>query len=198
MSDGGFYVAAVLIVLSCLAAVLLRGPLTSAVAAAAVAVSVGIFLVVAHEYLLAVLEMVALLATLLVVLEMARRGSFGSGARSLPLSRWLFGAVLAILTLVVLDGTALAAGRGWFRSGVMSGLGSVLQHHAPVTVGFLIVAGAAAVLVSVVIGRTSSDEAEFQRRLAARREREERMERRRQDRAAARRLREGASPGGGG
>jgi hypothetical protein len=198
MSAAGFYVAAGLVVLSCLAAVILRGPLASAVAAAAVAVSIGIFLVVGREYLLAVLEMVILLATLLVVVEMGRRGSFGSGARSLPLSRWLSGAALAVLALVVLDGAALAGGGGWFKAGIKTGLGSLLHHQAPVTTGLLIVVGAAAVLVAVVIGRTSSDEAEFQRRLSARREREERMQRRREDRAAARRRREGARTGGGG
>jgi hypothetical protein len=198
MSAAGFYVAAALVVLGCLAAVCLRGPMASAVAAAAVAVSIGVFLVVGGEYLLAVLEMALLLATLLVVVGMARRGSFGPGGRPLPLSRWLYGAGLALLAVVVLDGAALAGNGGWYRSGIKAGLGGVLHHQAPVTAGLLIVVGAAAVLVAVVIGRSSADEAEFQRRLAARRERVERIRRQREDRAAARRRRQGARSGGGG
>ena len=198
MNAAGFYVAAALVVLSCLAAVCLRGPVVSAVAAAAVAVSIGIFLVVAGEYLLAMLEAALLLATLLVLVGMARGGSFGPRARALGLSRWFLGAGMALLALVVLDGAALAADHGWFHSGIKSALGGVLRHQAPATAGMLIVAGVVAVLVAVVIGRTSGDEAEFQRRLAARREREERMRRRREDRAAARRRRDGVRTGGGG
>ncbi len=198
MNATGFYVAAALVVVSCLAAVSLRGPVVSSVAAAAVAVSIGIFLVVAGEYLLALLEVALLLATLLVVVGMARQGSFGPRGRPLALSRWLYGAGLALLALVVLDGAALAGNGGWYHAGIKSGLGSVLDHQAPVTAGLLIVVGVAAVVVAVVIGRTSGDEAEFQRRLAARREREERMRRRREDRQAARRQRQGARSGGGG
>ncbi|MGP8161180.1 MAG: hypothetical protein ACLQGJ_08165 [Candidatus Dormibacteria bacterium] len=197
MSAIGFYVAAVLVVVSCAAAVLLRGPRQSAVAVAAVAVSIGVFLVVAGEYLLALLEVVLLLATLGVVLEMARRGGFGRRGRPVSLGRWPYGLGLAVLAVVVLDGAALAGGGGWHLSGIKTALSSVLHHEAPVTTGLLVVVGVAAVLVALVIGRTSPDEAEQHERRRARQEREERMRRRRQDRAAARRLRDTARTGGG-
>jgi len=198
MSAAGFYIAAVLIVLSCAAAVGLRGARESAVAAVAVAVSIGIFLVVGHEYLLALLEVVILLATVATVVEIDRRGALGSRASPLPLSRWLYAAGLAVLALVVLDGTALAAGSGWHPRGVETALSSVLNHQAPVTAGLLVVVGVAAVLVALAIGRTDPDEAEHVERHRAHQEREARMRRRREDRAAARAKRQAASPGGGG
>jgi hypothetical protein len=197
MSAPGFYVAAALVVLSCAAAVLLRSPRPSLLAAVAVAVSIGIFLVVAGEYLLALLEVVLLLATLGAVLEVARRGGFGRREQPLPLGRWAYGLGLAVLTVVVLDGAALAGGRGWNSSGIKTALSSVLHHEAPVTAGLLVVVGVLAVLVALAIGRTSPDEAEHHERRRARLEREERMRRRREDRAAARRLREAARTGGG-
>ncbi|MGD1053639.1 MAG: hypothetical protein ABR950_07395 [Candidatus Dormibacteria bacterium] len=197
MSAAGFYVAGALLVLSCAAAVLLRGALPSAVAAAAVAVSIGIFLLVTGEYLLTLLEVVFLLATLGAVVQVARRGGFGPRVQPLPLSRWVYGLVLAALAVVVLDGAVLAARGDWFRSGVKEGLVSVLRHQAPVTAGLLVVLGAAAVVVAVVIGRTSADEAEHHERARARREREERMRRRREDRLAARRRQQAARAGEG-
>ena len=197
MSAAGFYVAAVLLLLSCAAAVVLRGATPSAAAAAAVAVSLGIFLLVSGEYLLALLEVVLLLATLAAVVEIARRGGFGPRARPLPLSRWVYGLALGVLAVVVLDGAALAAREGWFASGIKQGLSHVLQHQAPVTAGLLVVLGAVAVGVAVVIGRTSADEAEHQERVRARREREERMRRRREDRVTARRRRQASRAGGG-
>jgi lysylphosphatidylglycerol synthetase-like protein (DUF2156 family) len=197
MSVVGFYVAGVLVVLSCGAAVLLRSAIPSAVAAAAVAVSLGIFLLVSGEYLLALLEVVLLLATLAAVVEIARRGGFGPRVQPLPFSRWVYGFALAVLAVVVLDGAALASRGGWFRSGIKEGLSSVLRHQAPVTAGLLVVLGAVAVVVAVVIGRTSADEAEHHERARARREREERMRRRREDRVAARLRRQASRPGGG-
>ncbi len=198
MSAAGFYIAAVLVVLSCAAAVGLRGARQSAVAGVAVAVSIGIFLVVGHEYLLALLEVVVLLATLGTVVEMSRRGAFGPQVSPLPFGRWLAAAGLAVLALVVLDGTALAAGSGWHKTGIEAALSSVLNHQAPVTTGLLVVVGVAAVLVALAIGRTDPDEAEHVERRRARQEREARMLRRREDRAAARAKREPANPGGGG
>jgi len=198
MSAAGFYIAAVLVVLSCAAAVGLRGARQSAVAAVAVAVSIGIFLVVGHEYLLALLEVVFLLAALATVVEMGRRGAFGSQLRPLPLSRWLSAGGVAVVALVVLDGAALAAGSGWHKAGIETALSSVLNHQAPVTTGLLVVVGVAAVLVALTIGRTDPDEAEHVERRRARSEREARMRRRREDRAAARAKRQAASPGGGG
>ncbi len=197
MNAAGFYVAAALVVLSCAAAVLLRGAIPSAVAAGAVAVSLGIFLLVSGEYLLALLEVVLLLATLAAVVEIARRGGFGPRAKPLPLSRWVYGLALAVLAVVVLDGAVLASRGGWFASGIKEGLSSVLRHQAPVTAGLLVVLGAGAVVVAVVIGRTSSDEAEHHERLRARREREEKMLRRREDRVTARRRRQASRAGGG-
>jgi hypothetical protein len=198
MSVAGFYVAGALLVLSCAAAVLLRGALPSAVSAAAVAVSIGVFLLVSGEYLLALLEVVLLLATLAAVVESARRGRFGPTAQALKLSRWAYGLALAVLALVVLDGAVLASPQGgWFGAGVKEGLSSVLQHQAPVTTGFLVVLAAVAVVVAVVIGRTSADEAQHHELARARREREEKMRRRREDRVAARRRRQASRPGGG-
>jgi hypothetical protein len=197
MSAVGFYVAGVLVVLSCAAAVLLRGAIRSAVAAAAVAVSIGIFLLVSGEYLLALLEVVVLLATLAAVVEIARRGGFGPRAQPLPLSRWVYGLALAVLAVVVLDGAALASRGGWFSAGIKEGLSHVLDHQAPVTAGLLVVLGGAAVVVAVVIGRTSSDEAEHHERARARREREAKMRRRREDRVAARLRRQASRTGGG-
>lgn len=198
MSVFGFYVAGVLVVLSCAAAVLLRGAVPSAVAAAAVAVSIGIFLLVSGEYLLTLLEVVLLLATLAAVVENARRGGFGPLAQPLKVSRWVYGLALAVLAVVVLDGAVLASPRGgWFGSGAKAGLSSVLQHQAPVTAGLLVVLAAVAVVVAVVIGRTSADEAEHHQRTRARREREEKMRRRREDRVAARRRRQASRAGGG-
>jgi hypothetical protein len=198
MSATGFYIAAVLVVLSSAAAVGLRGARQSAVAGVAVAVSIGIFLVVGHEYLLALLEVVLLLATVVTVVEMGRRGAFGTQVRALPLNRWLPAAGLAVLALVVLDGTALAGGSGWHKAGIEKGLSSVLNHQAPVTTGLLLVVGVAAVLVALAIGRTDPDEAEHVERRRARLEREARMRRRREDRAAARAKRQAIGPGGGG
>ena len=197
MSAAGFYVAGVLVILSCAAAVLLRGAVTSAVTAAAVAVSIGIFLLVSGEYLLALLELVLLLATLAAVVEVTRRGGFGPRAQPLPLSRWVYGLGLAVLAVVVLDGAVLASRGGWFQSGIKQGLSSVLHHQAPVTAGLLVVLGAAAVVVAVVIGRTSADEAEHHERARARRERAEKMRRRREDRVGARRRRQAGRAGGG-
>jgi len=197
MSSAGFYIAAVLVVLSCAAAVGLRGARQSAVAAVAVAVSIGIFLVVGHEYLLALLEVVLLIATLGAVVEMGRRGAFGPPVRP-PFSRWLPAAGVAVLAAVVLDGTALAAGGGWHRSGIETALSSVLDHQAPVTTGLLVVVGVAAVLVALAIGRSDPDEAEHVERHRARQEREAMLRRRRDDRAAARAKRQAATPGGGG
>jgi len=198
MSAAGFYIAAALIVVSCAAAVWLRSPVPSAAAAAAVAVSIGIFLVVGGEYLLALFEVVLLAGTLAVVVETARRGGFGAPARPLSFGRWVYGAGIAVLAVVVLDGAALAGGAGWHPLGIKTALSSVLNHEAPVTTGLLVVVGIAAVLVAMAIGRTSPDEAEYQRRLRSRQERSERMRRRREDRAAARHQGRAARSGGGG
>jgi signal transduction histidine kinase len=195
MNATGFYVAAALVVLSCAAAVGLRSRSHTGVAGAAVAVSIGIFLVVAGEYLLALMEVVLLLATLAVLAGVARRGGFGPATPPLPLSRWAYGLGLAALALVVLDGAALAAGTGWHSLGVKTALGSVLNHQAPVTVGLLVVAGVTAGLVALVIGRVGADEAAYHERHRALRERAERTRRRREDREAARRQRQ--APRGG-
>ncbi|HYA01053.1 MAG TPA: hypothetical protein VEK76_11980 [Candidatus Binatia bacterium] len=196
MSAGGFYISAVLVVLSCAAAVWARRPRLMAIAALAVVISVGLFLLLSGEYLLTLLVVVLLLATLAAIVEAARRGAFGALGEPLPLSRWGVGLGLAVLSLVVLDGAAIAAGNRWHQHGVLAGLAGVLRSQAPLTAALLAVAGVSGVAAAIVIGRVSPDEAEQQRRRTERREREERMRRRREDRAAARR-REHAPAGSG-
>ncbi len=197
MNAAGFYVCAVLVVLSCAAAVGLRQPSLSAAGAAAAAISVGLFLLVAGEVLLAVLEVVLLAATLGAVVVAARRGGFGPRAARLPVSRWVYGLGVAVLALVVLDGAALAAGTQWHHGGAASGLAGLSLAQAPVTAALLAVALVAAASMAVVIGRVSADETEQEQRRRARRERDERMRRRREDRAAARGHRPTAAPTGG-
>jgi hypothetical protein len=198
MGAAGFYVCSVLVVLSCAAAVLLREPRQSATAAAAVAVSIGLFLVVGGAILLAFLELVLLLATLGIIVLVARRGGYGPKIQALPPRGWIYAAGLAVLALVVVDGASLSGSNGWHRAGTHASLLSVLGHQAPLTAGLLVVVGVAIALAALVIGRTSADEEEHDRRRRARQEREDRMRRRREDREAARRQRSAARPGGGG
>jgi O-antigen ligase len=192
MNAAGFYVCAVLVVLSCAAAVGLRAPRDTAVAAGCAALAVGLFLAVAGEYVLAVLEAAVLLATLLGMAVAARRGAFGPRGAPLSLSGWQYGLGVAVLALVILDGTALAAGGHWYRGGSTAGLATVAFGLAPAAAALLGVAAVAAVSTALVIGRVSDDEMEQEERRRARRDREERMRRRREDRAAARRRRDPA------
>jgi hypothetical protein len=194
MNAASFYVCAGLVVLSCAAAVGLRQPRLQAAAAAAVAIAIGLYLVVAAgEYLLAALEIVLLLGTWVGVTLWARRGGFGPAAPRASAPGWraqLTAAApalgVAVLALVVLDGTALVVS-SWHQHGLEAGLGGMLRNQAPVTAVILVLAATAAVGVALAVGRVSPDEAELVERRRARQLREERMRRRREDRAAARR-----------
>jgi hypothetical protein len=196
MNPAGFLVCAVLLVLSCAAAVSLRAPRLALGALAAVPISLMLFLVVAGEYLLALLEVVVLLATIAGVVESARRGAFGARILFPAPSRWAVAAGVTVLVLAVLDGAALAAGSHWHVGGARAGLGGVLARSAPATSALLAVALAAAIAAALVVGRLSADEVESAERRRARRDREERMRRRREDRAAAREARRPAPPTG--
>ena len=197
MNAAGFYVCAVLVVLACAAAVGLRQPRAAAVGALALAVAVGLFLIVSGEYLLAALELVLLLGTLAAVVLMDRSGLFGPRSGVVPLAAWAYGLGVAVVALVVLDGAAIAAGGHWHQGGPLAGLSGVLRQQAPVTAAVLGVAVAVGACVAVVVARVSADEAEQRQRRLARREREERMRRRREDRAAARERRGSARDGEG-
>lgn len=195
MNAAGFYICAVLIVLACAAAVWLREPRAGTVAALALALAVGLFLIVSGEYLLAALELVLLLGTLAAVVVMDRRGVLGPRSAGPPVSAWSYGLGIAAVALVVLDGAVLAAGGHWHRGGTLAGLSGVLRQQAPVTAAVLGVALVVAAAVTVAVARVSGDEAEQHRRRLARREHEDRMRRRREDRAAARRQRSSARDG---
>jgi hypothetical protein len=196
MNGAGFLVCAVLLVLSCSAAVILRTPRLSLAALAAVPLSLMVFLVVAGEYLLSLLEVIVLLGTLAGVVEAARRGAFGTGIGLPAPSRWAVAGGMTVLVVAVLDGAALAAGSRWHTGGPKTGLGGVLASAAPVTSALLAVALGVAIGIALIVGRMSADEVESAERRRARREREERMRRRREDRAAAREARRPARPTG--
>lgn len=198
MNAAGFLVCAALLVLSCAAAIAVRTPRLTLAALAAIPLSLMLFLVVAGEYLLALLEVVILLGTLAGVAEAARREAFGTRITFAPLSRWGVAAGVTVLVLAVLDGAALAAGSQWHTGGRKAGLSGILASAAPATSALLAVALAVAIVVSLVVGRVSSDEVESAERRRARRDREERMRRRREDRAAAREARRSARPTGAG
>jgi hypothetical protein len=196
VNAAGFYICAALLVVSSAALVGMPSARDTARAGVAVAVSLGLLLIVSGAVVLGLIEAVLLLGGIGATVLAAQRSAFGAKLTTLALRRWTLGGGVAALGLIVLDGAALAGDDRWHRGGGdTSSLLTLIHYRAPITAGLLLILGVAAVIVASLIGRVSADEHEWDRRHRTRLEREERMVRRREDRAAARKQRSTARTG---
>jgi hypothetical protein len=190
-----FYLIALLIVASAGAAVLAPRVRDAGAALLATTTMIAVLCAATGAFTLAFVQFLVPWICAWSIYVVVRRSYRGIGwpAPLLPRRWWLAAGAaggFAILLVVVFA----ASGSAWFTGSGGTSLLEVLGTRAPYALIIGVTGLVVGVAVSLLLGRTSADEREFDKQIEARQARDERTRRRREDREAARRTRGSAPP----
>ena len=194
MSEVGFYVCSVLLVISAVAAVALRSFEATVGGGAGVGVSTFLLAFVAGAPVLAVIGLI-LTAGLLAIVWFAVREKWAAALPAVPWGSAVLATGVGVIALLTTLITFFLAAPKWHEGIQTAGLITLVHYRAPITLGALILLLVSGIAIALFAGRVTSDEVESETQRQSRIERQKRLQRRREDRLAARERRRQARDG---